>query len=111
MYCPVTGEGVADDFVVDVDKGEGHVGALGEEGACESFRATLHLSAFGDVSRERSGMRNARRLRNEKEGRQGMGHTGLLNHSSRAPDPVVSAEESGCFGHMVLVINSLEKLL
>lgn len=34
MYCPVTGEGVADDFVVDVDKGEGHVGALGEEGAC-----------------------------------------------------------------------------
>lgn len=28
-----------------------------------------------------------------------MGHTGLMIHSSRAPDAVVSAEESGCFGH------------
>lgn len=52
MHCPVAGEGVADELVVGVDKGEGHVGALGEEGACEIFRATLHSSAFGDVSRE-----------------------------------------------------------
>lgn len=33
MDSPVTGESVPDELVVYVDKGQGHVGALGEEGA------------------------------------------------------------------------------
>lgn len=31
---PVTGESVADELVVDVDEGEGYVGAIGKECAC-----------------------------------------------------------------------------